>query len=317
MSNKSDEKGRAFEYASITVFEREISKHRSVAIIKNSVFEHAETCWKSLSESEKRDHEKGAIAAVLTVMELEPMILEKDSCVLELEMQSDQKGITGDVRDILIIRRNVEWEIGISIKHNHYAVKHSRLSRTIDFGESWFGVKCSDQYWSEVSSIFDRLKSEKAKGTKWSELTDKATSIYIPLLSAFKSELERLYEKEREKIPKSLVEYLIGKFDFYKAIAEDKLKCTIIQIYNFHGSLNRSSSTSNPKIAVPISSLPSRIALMEMKPGSNNTLELYMDEGWQFSFRIHNASTAVEPSLKFDINMIGAPTVVTLRRQWS
>jgi len=30
-------------------------------------------------------------------------------------------------------------------------------------------------------------------------------------------------------------------------------------------------------------------------------------KGWQLSFRIHNASTLVEPSLKFDINIVGLP----------
>ncbi len=35
------------------------------------------------------------------------------------------------------------------------------------------------------------------------------------------------------------------------------------------------------------------------------------DQGWQLSFRIHNASTMVEPSLKFDINIIGLPRVIS------
>lgn len=33
-----------------------------------------------------------------------------------------------------------------------------------------------------------------------------------------------------------------------------------------------------------------------------------MDNGWQISFRIHNASSKVEPSLKFDVELIGQPT---------
>jgi hypothetical protein len=35
---------------------------------------------------------------------------------------------------------------------------------------------------------------------------------------------------------------------------------------------------------------------------------MYFDKGWQISFRIHNASTMVEPSLKFDINIVGLPS---------
>ena len=42
-----------------------------------------------------------------------------------------------------------------------------------------------------------------------------------------------------------------------------------------------------------------------------------MDGGWQFSFRIHNASTIVEPSLKFDIQFVGEPTSVSvIRCKW-
>ncbi len=41
------------------------------------------------------------------------------------------------------------------------------------------------------------------------------------------------------------------------------------------------------------------------------TLEMYFDPSWSVSFRIHNASTAVEPSLKFDINLIGFPSHIS------
>lgn len=55
-----------------------------------------------------------------------------------------------------------------------------------------------------------------------------------------------------------------------------------------------------------------------MKPKSNNTLELYLNNGWQFSFRIHNASTLIEPSLKFDVQIMGMPTnIIVINCQWN
>jgi hypothetical protein len=43
-----------------------------------------------------------------------------------------------------------------------------------------------------------------------------------------------------------------------------------------------------------------------------------MDGGWQFNFRIHNASTYVEPSLKFDIQIIGMPTtIISINCSWN
>lgn len=33
---------------------------------------------------------------------------------------------------------------------------------------------------------------------------------------------------------------------------------------------------------------PTRIVSLKYKPDSKNTLELYFDSGWQFSFKMHN-----------------------------
>ena len=63
-----------------------------------------------------------------------------------LEFQKDGQGVKCDVRDIVVKRKDIEWEVGLSIKHNHDAVKHSRLSHKLDFGKEWFEMPCSDEY---------------------------------------------------------------------------------------------------------------------------------------------------------------------------
>ena len=71
------------------------------------------------------------------------------------------------------------------------------------------------------------------------------------------------------------------------------------------------------KSEVPVVALPTRIVHIDFVPDSNNTVEVYMDGGWQFTFRIHNAATYVEPSLKFDIQMVGMPTaILTINCIW-
>ena len=72
-----------------------------------------------------------------------------------MKLQKDSEGEIGDVRDIIIVRRDIKWEIGLSIKHNHFAVKHSRLGKSLDFGERWFGVKCSEQYWEDIKRKYN------------------------------------------------------------------------------------------------------------------------------------------------------------------
>ncbi|MBQ7740645.1 MAG: HaeIII family restriction endonuclease [Eubacterium sp.] len=317
MSNASNNQGRAYEYICLLTLEREIKQYRNVKIEINSSYEAAKSAWLSIDTELQNTLAQSANAAVETIFDMEPLIIEDGNDQLNLKIQKDSEGEAGDVRDILIIRRNIKWEIGLSIKHNHFAVKHSRLSPTIDFGKKWFDVACSDTYWDSVNPIFDFLKEQKKNGLKWSELADKENDVYIPLLRAFIDEIKNSYQTHSD-IPKKMVEYLLGEFDFYKVISLDNKKVTQIQTYNLRGTLNQPSKTEKAKITVPISALPTRIISLDFKPNSTNTVEFYMDNGWQFSFRIHNASTKVETSLKFDVQIIGMPaTIISINCLWN
>lgn len=309
MSKESNNQGRAYEYICIVSLEKEIKKVRPVVIENNSSFEAAHHAWNSIDIEIQNILLQSAVSAVETIFELEPLILENDGDIVTLKIQPDSQGEIGDVRDILIIRKGIEWEIGLSVKHNHFAVKHSRLAKTLDFGDRWFGVKCSDSYWNDIAPIFEYLDTEKSNGSKWSDLPNKENDVYIPLLNAFIDEISRSYEANPD-IPQKLVEYLLGQFDFYKVISIDNKRTTQIQTYNLRGTLNKTGKKNKPKSVVPVSSLPTRIVNIGFKPNSNNTVELYLDGGWQFSFRIHNASTYVETSLKFDVQIIGMPTTI-------
>ena len=316
MSNKSNDQGRAYEFACLNALNDEIKKLRPVKIETTDGYDAAKRAWNAIDNSLQVVMEESALAAVETLFELEPLIVEDGDDELVLKIQQDSRGEEGDVRDILIVRRNIEWEIGLSLKHNHFAVKHSRLSRSLDFGDKWFGVPCSKKYWEDIKPIFDYLVEEKFKGTNWSELPAKEVDVYIPLLTAFMNEVRRSNEND-DSIPSRMVEYLLGEFDFYKVVGIDNKRITQIQTFNLHGTLNQSSKKEMPKIKIPIASLPSRIVSLEFKPDSTNTIELYMDGGWQFSFRIHNASTKVEPSLKFDVQILGIPTaIMTIECKW-
>lgn len=121
----------------------------------------------------------------------------------------------------------------------------------------------------------------------------------MPVLQAFHTEMSRLFQHNPEHVARGLVQYLLGRYDFYKVIKENG--DVSIMSFNIDGSLKWGSK-------IP---LPSRIIEISMKPGSDTTLFMTFDHGWQISFRIHNASTKVEPSLKFDINIIGLPQVAS------
>ena len=313
---KSDMLGRAFEYICIHCLEQEISKLRSVKIITNENYYQDKKAWDELlDDSTKSIMYKEAMAAIPTMLDLEPMIEENDGDILSLQLQSDKEGIVGDVRDILLIRKKIDWIIGISVKHNHFAVKHSRLSSVLDFGASWLDMPCSETYWNEIKPIFAPLIRQR-KSIAWKDFPNKENTVYIPLLKAFIREVLR-DSKINDNVPPKMVEYLLGRYDFYKLIGLDKEQKTCIMAFNLRGGLNKPSRKKSPKRSIPISLLPTRIVSFEIKPNSTNTAELYMDNGWQFSFRIHNASTMVEPSLKFDVQIVGMPTtIITINCSW-
>ncbi len=304
--------GKAFEYALLKEFYTRLNSVTNVSVIENAPYETAKNCFYSFSEKEQGKYSLTASFAVNFLLDLEPClsndISEKD--ILQLEIVSDKQGQEGDVRDVLAIRLLQKWEIGISAKNNHRAVKHSRLSNTIDFGDKWMGIPCSEMYFSQINPIFNELEvlRKKSEATQlWSSLGDYHTSVYYPILNAFKNELQRLDENNPGIIAKRLVEYLIGNKDFYKVIKTKK--GVEIQAYNIHGSLNLPFKLDKPKYKVGKVKLPSRIIEIAYGKGSKSktTLSLILDEGWQISFRIHNASSRIEASLKFDINLESTP----------
>jgi len=302
--------GKAFEYALIS---RSYNIFRgigaNVRIKENSSFNTALEYFQSFDHLEQDQFINSANAAVNFLVDIEPRLRNNnnENDILELELVSDQKGQSGDVRDVLAIRSAQKWEIGISAKNNHRAVKHSRLSQRIDFGKKWLGTPCSQTYFDEIRPIFDMLADIKKKdrATKWTSIENMHQKVYLPILDAFRKELLRLDNEHKNIVAENLVQYLVGNKDFYKVIkGKDRVE---IQAYNLHGTLSQAYRREKPKAKMPRLKLPSRLIEVVYQEDSTTTLLVSMNEGWQISFRIHNASSRVEPSLKFDINLVSAP----------
>ena len=316
VSTNSNDQGRAYEYAWIKTLYEALVKLRKTRIVENSSLDANKKAWGKMPDHIQEMYLISADAATENILEFEPMMTENDPDELTLEFQKDGEGIKGDVRDIVIRRDNIEWEVGLSVKHNHDAAKHSRLSHRLDFGKEWFDIPCSQEYWDAVTPIFDRLKEEKANGAKWSELSDKNEAIYIPLLQAFIDEVNRSYAKDKS-IPVKMMEYLIGVKDYYKVISKDSNRLTLIETFNVHNTLNKPSKVKVSAINIPVVELPTKMYALEFKENSENTVEMTLNNGWALSFRIHNASTRVEPSLKFDIQFLGRPMeVLEIKCEW-
>ncbi|MFZ7114741.1 MAG: HaeIII family restriction endonuclease [Bacteroidota bacterium] len=301
--------GKAFEYSLLKEFYERLKARTSVLILENGPYLIAKKCFEGFDENGQNEYRITSNTAINFLLDVEPRLSngidEKD--VLQLEIVSDKKGQSGDVRDVIFLRSLQKWEIGISAKNNHRAVKHSRLSMNINFGEKWLGIGCSQEYFEEIKPIFKMLASIKKSNrlSKWESIENMHQVIYIPILNAFKKELIRLDKENPKIVPGRLIQYLIGQQDFYKVI-KGKRKVEI-QAYNLHGTLNQPFNGIKPKIKPEKLKLPSRVIEVVYENNSTTTLLISLDEGWQISFRIHNASSKIEPSLKFDINLISSP----------
>ena len=262
-----------------------------------------------ITDSERSDMLASAKAGIKTIIKMEPRIIEDGEDTLTVSIQPDDVAKLGDVRDVLIIRRDIKWEIGVSVKHNHEALKHSRLSTKLDFGKSWYGIPSSKLYFDEISLIFAELQTLKDQKIKWRELPSKEQSVYVPILNAFMGELQRSYDNNGDDVTAGLVKYLLGSNgnDYYKLIHYKNHTARVIP-FNLFGTLNQSSNSKTPDSVIAAMELPTRIVELAFKDGSQTTVHLTMNNGWAISFRIHNASTIVEPSLKFDIKLFGQPS---------
>ncbi len=311
------ENGKAFEYAIAKAYYDYLEDRGVTAFFQaDEHYQNAKICFEIQNEDSKASFYTAAMKTIETMVAIEPGLTsprEKEDW-LRIRLASDREGAFGDVRDVIFSRNynNVAWEMGISAKNNHDAVKHSRLSQTIDFGKEWMECPCSSRYFSEIKPVFDyltRLRNQNPQ-FKWEELGEsKSEEVYVPLLKAFRKEMLCL-TKDNSAAPANLLQYLIGRKPFYKVIKDDRKNIVVVKAFNIGGKLNQTVNGRKPVIKTDVVKLPTRIIEFEFKDNSDTTLMMILDEGWQISFRIHSASTYIETSLKFDINLIGNPPIL-------
>lgn len=308
--------GKAFEYACVLAVYEELHNEQNIELEESPQMLTAKKLYEGSDEALQRSLDAAARTSMRIIKRLEPQLCDPNGNEpLYLSIQADAAGIGGDVRDVLCIRRQNGWQVGFSCKHNHHAVKHSRLSGHIDFGKEWFGISCSEQYFKEIAPLFSELRQmreeSRAKGKPilWDEVEGKWERYYVPILQSFMDELKRINDCYAN-VPEALIRYLLGRYDFYKIITDDKNRTTRVEAINISGTLNQASGKVKPIVKVALLKMPTQFYHIGFKSGSQNTIEVVCDEGWQISMRIHSASSKVEPSLKFDVNLISVPSSV-------
>ena len=254
MALSNTEYGKAYEYACLISLKEHLSGQTMgmVSITDSDAYKTAKNSFdKAEKEGVAGNLIRAANAAARVILRLEPQ-LQYGNGDLILVIQTDAQGIAGDVRDVVCIRGTNGWEIGISCKHNHHAVKHSRLSATIDFGAEWLDIPCSKEYFETIVPIFNELRDKRAEAIEnnmplplWNDIPDKVGRYYIPILNAFLTELQQLADNH-ENVPRKLIEYMLGRYDFYKVITDDRKETTRVEAINIAGTLNKPAFVASP-----------------------------------------------------------------------
>lgn len=182
--------GKSFEFALLNALYNLLRERKmNVNVVDNISLSHAMGYYAEFSEVERRAFDDAAKIAAAFFPDVEPMLFyQKGDSYIDLSLVSDSRGQKGDVRDVLIKSSVNQWVIGISAKNNHKAVKHPRLSPSIDFGASWLDLPVSDTYFEKIEPIFSNLRKLKNSDpdTKWSDLENIQRDFYLPILEHFK-----------------------------------------------------------------------------------------------------------------------------------
>jgi hypothetical protein len=289
--------GKAYEHAVAS----SIASLIACPIVESKAASLARECFLGLRQELQLKFRRTANKAAEIIVRQENWL--HDAVNKYVSLQQDSSGEVGDVRDVLIYSQ--ERVLGISCKTNHNALKHCRLSRQIDFIQKWQidpQGGCSETYWRAIRPLFDELDAIRlaSNGTAlWSAEADVPRRFYWPILDAWEIELRRALKgaSSEGQACAALVRYLFGAQDYYKVIGSHRTNLSVnVKGFNFDGTLSGKKAK-----------LPKKLIGVDNENGSKYSKTVRFNGGFSLNFRIHNASSRVEPSLKFDVTALSLP----------
>lgn len=329
-NTKQTRNGKSFEYACLKAIKNEcINNNVQISERTSPSLDNAKNSYNSLTEQDKKEYDLAAYAPVSFLIGCEPNLEDAaDSASLTIGLQSDSMGQSGDVRDVLLCKTDPNnhsnnWECGISCKHNHDATKHPRINfqpRAKDlFKTSWArSFTMSQEYFDACEKVYDTCKEGINGSMNWNAVFSEkelASQVYKPINSGLMKSIDDL--KSNPVFVKEFFTYCMGTNDFYKIIMQDKDKLTRLTVFNFSKTLGAPSKNIK-KSRFKLNALPFPQKIISVAQVSDSTFHVNFDEGWAFSFRLHNADSKMKVSgLKYDIRLIGVPlSTVNLVFPW-
>jgi len=304
--------GKAFEYACLQTIEDAALAAGTYPVTRaNASYTNARAAYYAVDPSEQARLITASKVGLQLLEPLEPRLFGGSGRLL-LELATDHMavGADGDVRDVICTRDEMhpEWTIGLSCKHNHSALRHPRITESMDFGRDWVRTPCGQDFLEVMTPITQSLVTYGRSGVEWNQIPNKSDDYYVPILQAYRDEIRRMCSADPD-MPAKLLRYFFGALDFYKIIMQASSRTTTIEAFNMNDTLNASLPGKRALIKVPVTKLPTRLYNIDLKRGSKTTIELTFDGGWAVSMRLHNKDRIAKPtSLAWDVNLIGLPT---------
>lgn len=313
---QSDKYGRAFEYC---ITKGIISELEAIHPGKVEVTWRAkdsqnkgEEQYKTLSEPEQKQFENSSkkiskwlaenkfknIGSLNFEKPVEMLAFLTDKEVI-IDRIPDSEGIEGDVTDIRIkfLLKDGTATLNISLKHEHTALKHPRLTRVPE----WIGMSKDGeeaiQYEKDYDAIwtnfFEKGKKLVPDAKRFKELksvqkTFIEDNLYNPLYSLVRTFLEK-NTNSPEKVQK-MFDFIVGKFDFIKFIDIGGA----IEMLDF-------SLLTKPKS-------------VKVNYKDGDYLYIEFDNGLITSGRLHTATEWLAKSIKFDMQPVNLDSLITAIR---
>lgn len=292
MSNISDQTGRAFEY----VIVKELAMLPGVSLTDRAKVAQLrdKPKFESLEDSRREELSLASRALVRTLCA--PPFTIGNSIIDRLQ---DNEAIAGDVTDIRIQSSGSRPPINLSVKNNHFALKHQRppsLMQQLGFVK---GGQVDIEYRRKLNKIFQSFYSAANHLCPNAKLFSDLKNVddlfidrclYAPVCDLVSSVLKmKLCDSNTCK---TFFRFLVGYTDYVKVVLHQ----------------GRLEFTNFSQIVIPTS------CIVQYTPASPNYIFLTFDNNWKISMRLHTANsklgkTSGTPSVKFDTQPLRMPLV--------
>ena len=273
--NSSNANGRALEY----IITRKI-------ISRMDAVQQGDTSANQLRDKEKliglsaELKSRFELASDVLCQWINEQIYDSDGEV-HVNRLSDNDAKNGDVTDVSIARGGKT--LNLSIKHNHYALKHQRPPTT---AQRIGYAKNSEEdrvFRGELDGILETflIKAKKLKpdAKKFNELKDLDPNfinheMYLPICALVTNTINNLCKKSSNV--QALFSFIVGTNDYHKVIVTNK-NITLMKFADID--------------------MPDTLIATQEK---SNYVILTFSNGWVIRLRLHTAASKLGKSLKFD-----------------